>query len=146
MPVDNQGQRSCFKGTSPAYGPGQEFHNRGQRDLGIEADARITRNVSYDPPVVISPQDQREVPHFCVGGADFWTRNHVTDFGMIGDVFARDSTSMLRDQPKHQQGSGRSGYEFDEKTDDANRRLATPTATAEAQPADDGNKVNRGQR
>jgi hypothetical protein len=81
VPVDNQGQRSCFKGTSPAYGPGQEFHNRGQRDLGIEADARITRNVSYDPPVVISPQDQREVPDFCVGGADFWTRNHVTDFG-----------------------------------------------------------------
>ena len=53
---------------------------------------------------------------------------------------------MLREQPKHQQGSDRSGYEFDEKTDNADRRLATPTATAEAQPADDGNKVDRGQR
>ena len=65
MPVDDQGQRSCSKGTSSAYGPGQELRNRGQRDLATETDARLTRNVSHDASVVISQQNQVKFQIFC---------------------------------------------------------------------------------
>ena len=65
MPVDNQGQRSCSKGTSPAYGSGQEFRNRGQRDLATETDAHLARNGSHVASVVISQQDRVKFQIFC---------------------------------------------------------------------------------
>ncbi len=49
----NQGQRSRSKGTSSAYGPRQEFGNRGQRNPATETDAHFTRNVGHVASVVI---------------------------------------------------------------------------------------------
>lgn len=58
---------------------------------------------------------------------------------------ATGGTALMRHKPESQQGAKRGATKFDRKTADADRRPAVPAAAAEAQPADDGNKVEGGE-
>jgi hypothetical protein len=109
VPVDDQGQRSFAKGASSAYGTGQQLRSSGQRDLAIETDAHFTRNVSYDPPVVIiSARSALKLEVLC------------RRFSLVRDFLVFDDLPLIETAEasgKDRNGKARQGRQIDDPRD-----------------------------